>query len=539
MTQEFDYIVVGAGSAGCVIANRLSKDEKNSVLLVEAGGSDWNYLFRLPMLMGKLMHSGIYNWDYYTEPEPELNNRKIYWPRGKVVGGCSTINGMIYIRGNPADYDRWASLGCDGWSYDEVLPYFKKSEGHIDRDDEYHGVDGPLTVQRARGPNEMFDAFVDAGQQAGHPFTDDFNGASQEGFGRYDFTIRRGRRCSTSMAFLDPIKSRPNLTVRTKVQVHRVVIENGTAVGIEIGRDKDAVRVRARKEVILCAGVISSPHLLMLSGVGEASHLEENGVAVVHDLPGVGQNLHDHVDCCVSYECKQPISLFRDLRMDRAAIGVVQGAFFGTGLISTFPYEGGAFMKSEASRQLPDIQAHFMPATEETANLNWPNPFSRKTVEQNHGFTVRVGPVNPVSRGAIRLASNRWDDRPKIFANYLSHEKDYETTIAAVNLMRDVISQKAFDKYRGNETAPGVANLNDAQVKDWLRDAGATTLHPVGSCKMGTDSDSVVDPELRVYGVNGLRVADGSVMPRISSGNTHAATMMIGEKASDLILSTN
>jgi choline dehydrogenase len=536
VTQEYDYVIVGGGSAGCAIANRLSADPRNSVLLLEAGRRDRNYLFKLPMLMGKLMHSGMYNWDYHTEPEPELNQREIYWPRGKVLGGCSTINGMIYVRGNPADYDGWAAAGCDGWSYQDVLPLFKRSEGHVERDDDFHGTDGPLTVRRARGQNPLFDVFVEAGQQAGYPFTDDFNGAQQEGFGRYDFTIRDGRRCSTATAFIDPIWSRSNLTVKTGAHVRRVIVENGQATGVEIGNSADPVRINARQEVILSAGVISSPHLLMLSGIGDAEHLQQNGIAVEHNLPGVGQNLHDHVDCCLVYECKQPITLYRDLRLDRAALGVAQGALFGTGLISTFPYEAGAFMKSDSSRATPDLQAHFMPATEAAANLHLPNPFSKSSAQKNHGFTIRVGPVTPVSRGSIRLRSGSADDAPRIIANYLSDASDFDKTVNAVQQMRDVIGSKAFDAYRGKEIAPGPMRTTDEQLKNWLRDSSATTLHPVGSCKMGVHADAVVDPQLRVHGIGKLRVADASIMPQICSGNTNAASIMIGEKVSDLIL---
>ena len=536
MIKEFDYIIVGGGSAGCAIANRLSADSSNTVLLLEAGRRDRNYLFKLPMLMGKLMHSGLYNWDYYTEPEPELNGREVYWPRGRVLGGCSTINGMIYVRGNPTDYDGWEASGCEGWSYKDVLPYFKKSEGHIDRDDDFHGVDGPLTVRRARGNNPLFDVFVEAGQQAGYPFTDDFNGASQEGFGRYDFTIRNGRRCSTATAFIDPVRSRQNLTVKTGAMVRRVTIEGGRATGVEIERGANPLKIDARKEVILSAGVVSSPHLLMLSGIGDADHLQEHGIEVKHDLPGVGQNLHDHIDCCLVYECKKPITLYRDLRLDRAAFGVLQGALFGTGLISTFPYEAGAFMKSNSSVAAPNIQAHFMPATEDTANLHMPHPFTGKSVTQNHGFTIRVGPLTPRSRGSIRLRSGNSEDAPQIIANYLTDEHDFELTISAVQQMRDVIDSNAFDEFRGKELAPGPANKTNAELKTWLRDSSATTLHPVGSCKMGVESDAVVDPQLRVHGISGLRVADASIMPKICSGNTNAPAIMIGEKAADLIL---
>jgi choline dehydrogenase len=539
MDQDFDYVIVGGGSAGCALANRLSADSTKTVLLLEAGHRDKNFLFKLPMLMGKLMHSGMYNWDYYTEPEAELNDRKVYWPRGKVLGGCSTINGMIYVRGNAADYDGWEASGCENWSYKDVLPYFKKSEGHVHREDKFHGTEGPLTVRRARGKNPLFDVFVEAGQQAGYPFTDDFNGANQEGFGRYDFTIRNGRRCSTATAFIDPVRTRKNLTVKTNAMVRRVIIENGQAVGVEIGDGEAVMRINARKEVILSAGVVSSPHLLMLSGIGDADHLQSHNIDVQHNLPGVGQNLHDHVDCCVVYECKEPISLYRDLRLDRAALGIAQGAIFGTGPISTFPYEAGAFMKSDSSRATPDIQAHFMPATEATANLHMPNPFSKKNTSQNHGFTIRVGPVAPRSRGSIRLRSGVAEDAPRIIANYLTDAHDFAVTVNAVQQMRDIVASKAFDKYRGKELAPGPENQSDAAVMQWLRGASATTLHPVGSCKMGIDSDAVVDAQLRVHGIKSLRVADASIMPKICSGNTNAASIMIGEKAAELVLQSS
>lgn len=535
MSEEYDYIVVGAGSAGCAIANRLSEDGSHSVLLVEAGSKDRIFLFKMPMMMGLLMHSGLYNWSFYTEPEPNLNQRKIYWPRGKVLGGTSTINGMIYVRGNAADYDGWQEQGCDGWSYKDVLPYFKKSEGHVDRQDEYHGIDGPLTVQRARGDNEMFDIFIEAGIQAGYPFTDDFNGESQEGFGRYDQTIRNGRRCSTARAFLDPARRRPNLTIKTRTSVHRVAVENNQAVGIDVASGGGTRRINANKEVILSAGVIGSPHLLMLSGIGEAEHLEQHSIAVVKDLPGVGQNLHDHVDCCLVYECMRPVTLYNDLRIDKAAVSFFQSLFFGTGLVSTFPYEAGSFMKSSESRRSPDIQTHFMPATEDTANLRLPSLMSRDNGGK-HGFTIRVGPVNPVSRGAVRLRSANPDDAPRIFGNYLDADLDIDTTVAAIQQMRDVVASKAFDRYRGKEIDPSSRYVSDTDLKTWLRDKSATTLHPVGSCKMGIDADAVVDPTLRVTGIDGLRVADASIMPTISSGNTNAPSIMIGEMAADLIL---
>jgi choline dehydrogenase len=535
-TDTFDYIVIGAGSAGCVLANRLSAHRDNSVLLIEAGGYDRHPLVQLPMLMGKLMHSRIYNWQYETEPEPEFGGRKVYWPRGKALGGTSTINGMIYVRGNRHDYDRWAQMGNPGWSYAEVLPYFMKSEGHAQRNGAYHGTNGTLSVCRARGRNPLFDLFVEAGRQAGYPVNDDFNGAEQEGFGRYDFTIRNGKRCSTSRAFLRPVIDRPNLTVATHALTERVLIENNKAVAVDFVEHGRNRRVRAGREIILSAGAVNSPQILMLSGIGDADALKKHGIAVARHLPGVGRNLQDHVDVCLVYEVTRPVTLYSDLRVDRLMRSIVEGFVLGEGIATTFPYEGGAFMKSRPGLDAPDIQAHFMPALEKTANLHWPQLFKRSAVEENHGITIRIGPVNPESRGHIALKSADPRDPPLIYANYLATEFDKETTVAGVKMMRDVIAQPAFDGLRGKELEPGPANRSDAELKQWLKKAGGTTLHPVGTCKMGAGEDAVVDAELRVHGIAGLRVADASIMPVISSGNTNAPTIMIGEKAADMVL---
>jgi choline dehydrogenase len=533
---EFDYIVIGAGSAGCVLANRLSADPGHQVLLLEAGGPDRHPLVQLPMLMGRLMHSQIYNWRYDTEPEPELDNRRIYWPRGKALGGTSTINGMIYVRGNRHDYDRWAQMGATGWSYADVLPLFRRSEGHVERRDGFHGDSGELTVCRARGRNPLFDIFVAAGVAAGHRFNDDFNGAEQEGFGRYDFTIRRGRRCSTAKAFLRPALVRPNLTVVTHALTRRIVVENRRAVAVEYRENGTTRRVRAAREIVLAAGAVNSPQLLMLSGIGNADELIAHDIAVVHHLPGVGKNLQDHVDVCLVYAVTQPVTLYRDLRIDRLTAAIVRGALFGEGVATTFPYEGGAFLRSRPGLAAPDIQAHFMPALEKTANLHWPRLFARQAVEENHGVTIRVGPVNPESRGVIALRSADPAAPPRIFANYLATELDKATTIAGVRLMREVMAAKPFDGLRGRELAPGPDIATDAGLRAWLKRAGGTTLHPVGTCKMGIDPMAVVDPELKLHGLDGLRVADASIMPIISSGNTNAPTIMIGEKAAEMIL---
>jgi choline dehydrogenase len=535
-TDHYDFIVVGAGSAGCVLANRLSADPANRVLLLEAGGKDRNPLFRLPMLMGKLFHSGIYNWHYHTEPEPYLNGRSLYWPRGKVLGGTSTINGMLYVRGNRHDYDRWSQMGLPGWSYDEVLPAFRRSESHIQRGGEFHSADGELTVCRARGSNPLMDVFCEAGREAGYPLNDDFNGASQEGFGRYDFTIRKGKRWSTSRAFLRPVLHRPNLTVLTGAETTRLIIEKGRATGVEYLRDGQLSKVYSDRDIVLSAGVVNSPKALLLSGIGPADELKALGVEPVHDLPGVGKNLQDHVDCVMSWECRQPITLYSDLRADKLIPSVVQGMLLGEGITTTFPYEAGAFIRSNEGLVAPDIQLHFMPALEKTANLHFPNLFKKEAVEANHGFTLRVGPVNPASRGEITLRSADPTDTPKIQANYLQSDFDIRTMIDGIRLTRDIIARKAFDPYRGRELAPGPATESDEALTQWLRATAMTTFHPVGTAKMGNDPMAVVDARLRVHGIEGLRVADASIMPIISSGNTNAPSIMIGEKCAEFIL---
>ncbi len=538
MQTEYDYIIVGAGSAGCVLANRLSASGEHKVLLLEAGSKDRNYLFRLPMLMGKLMHSGIYNWAYHTEPEKHLDGRRVYWPRGKVLGGSSTINGMIYVRGNRADYDGWAEAGNPGWSYDEVLPYFKRSERHTDRDNEYHSRNGEMTVRRARGSNAMFNAYIEAGQQAGYPFNDDFNGETQEGFGRYDFSIERGKRCSTARAFLYPALKRPNLTIETNALAHRVTLDGKRAGGVTFETGGRLHTARATREVLLSAGVVNSPQLLMLSGIGDSEEIESHGIRTMRHLPGVGKNVQDHVDCCLVYSCREPVSIRRDLRVDRIALSVARATLFGTGFVTSFPYEAGSFMKSSPAMEAPDIQTHFMPATEDTANMHW-SVFSAggaDHVAEQHGFTIRIGPVQLSSRGRIALRSANPEDPPRIFANYLSDRNDAEITIAGLQMMREVMAAPAFRHVIHKEVAPGPEIKTQAQLRKWLIDAAMTTLHPVGSCRMGQGADAVVDAELRVHGIEGLRVVDASIMPSITRGNTNAPAIMIAEKASDMIL---
>lgn len=531
---QFDYIVIGAGSAGAVVAAGLSENTNNRVLLLEAGGMDNHPGFRLPLLMGAFIKSGIYNWNYQTEPEAGLNDRRIPWPRGRVIGGTSTLNGMVYIRGLPSDYDGWAQIGLRGWSWDDVLPLFQKSEGHEDRRDPFHGIAGPLNVGRARGRNPLTRAFVEAGGQAGYPVNDDFNGARQEGFGFYDFTIRNGRRCGTARAFVRPSLGRKNLKLVTRALTTRIVIESGRATGVEYQCGEKLWRAQAGREIVLSAGAVNSPQILMLSGIGRAEDLRGHGITPVVDLPGVGQNLQDHFDCSLVYESPMPVSLYRQLRADRLASALVNGLMFGKGPATVFPYEGGAFIRVQPGAEDPDIQFHFMHGREDTAHLHGFG-FGSDRPDDKHGFTLRVSPLRPESRGTIHLRSADPREAPVINANYLATEFDVQTTILGLRAMRQVVRQPAFDQYRGREIWPGPQVESDAEFRTWLSDAGGTTFHPVGTCAMGTGPDAVVDEALSVRGVRGLRVADASIMPRIVSGNTNAPSIMIGEKAAALV----
>jgi choline dehydrogenase len=530
--EIYDYIVVGAGSAGAVVAARLSEDSSKRVLLLEAGGMDRHPGFRLPLLMGAFVKSGVYNWSYETDPEPELNNRRVPWPRGRVIGGSSTLNGMVYIRGVPSDYDGWGQLGLRGWSWDDVLPAFRRAEAHLDRSGPLHATDGAMTVGLARGNNPLTDAFVKAGGEAGFPINHDFNGPNQEGFGRYDFTIRNGKRFGTARAYVRPSLRRPNFTLRTHALSTRVVVEDGRAIGVEYRHAGRLHRALAKREVIVSGGAINSPQLLMLSGIGPAAHLRDVGIDPVLDLPGVGENLQDHFDCGLSWEATQPVSLYRELRLDRLAISLLRGLTLGTGPATVFPYEGGAFIRVNPGSSDADIQVHFMHGREDTAK---PHLLDPARTEDKHGFTVRVSQTRPQSRGRVRLRSSRPDEAPAMTANYLSSRHDVDTTLAGIRALRRVIAQPAFDAYRGKEIAPGPMAQSDDDLIAWLRATGGTTFHPSGTCKMGLDDMAVVDERLRVRGIKGLRVADTSIMPLIVTGNTNAPAIMIGERAAQFV----
>lgn len=535
--RSYDFIIVGAGSAGCVLAARLTEDPSVSVLLLEAGGWDWNPLIHIPLGVGKLVRSSLHSWGYWTEPEPHLDGRRLYWPRGKVVGGSSSINSMIYIRGHARDYDTWAQLGNRGWGWDDVLPYFRRSEGHTQRpEDDLHGTSGPLKVQRGSGDNPLYDVFFEAGKEAGYPWNDDFNGPSQEGVGRYDFTIHEGRRASAAACYLRPALKRRNLTVETGALTHRVIVENGRATGVEYHREGTLHRVAAGREVLLAGGALNSPQVLMLSGVGDPEELRAHGIPVAHALPGVGRDLQDHLDIPLQFACPKPVTLHSLVRLDRAAWAMAQAALLRSGPAVSFPAEGGLFVRTRPELEMPDMQWHFLiglGAKRLRVPLIW--NLWKDRMDQD-GFTIRMCQLRPESRGRVTLRSADPADRVRIFANYYSTEADRRAFRDGLRMARGLVAQPAFEGWRGAELNPGAEVRSDADVDAYVRRIAETIYHPVGTCRMGPDDGAVVDSELRVRGIDGLRVVDASIMPRLIGGNTNAPTMMIAEKAVDMIL---
>ncbi|MGB7441308.1 MAG: choline dehydrogenase [Coleofasciculaceae cyanobacterium] len=521
----YDYVIIGAGSAGCVLANRLSANPNINVLLLEAGQPDRKPKIHIPAAFCQLFKTE-YDWGYYTEPQPHLNQRQLYWPRGKVLGGSSSINAMIYIRGHRHDYDHWHKLGNQGWSFDEVLPYFRKSENQERGADQYHGTGGPLNVTNLRQPNTLSLAFVQAGEEIGLDHSRDFNTPEPIGVGIYQVNQKNGQRHSAATAYLKPCLNRPNLTIYTNALVTSLLIENDRAIGVDYLQDAIRHQVQVRREVILCGGAINSPQLLMLSGIGSADQLQTLGIPVIKNLPGVGQNLQDHLIAGVIYQCNQPITLdkagnFKDL---------LQYLFRKRGLLTSNIAEAGGFIKTKSNLATPDLQFHFAPL-----------------YFQNHGFVRREGHffslgatlLHPHSQGYISLHSSNFLEPPLIQPNYLTRTEDLECLISGVKLARKVIQTSAFTPYRGEEIFPGRAIQKDEEIANYIRDKVETLYHPVGTCKMGNDPMAVVNSQLQVHGMEGLRVVDASIMPTIITGNTNAATTMIAEKAADLILKEN
>ncbi|MEA3174589.1 MAG: choline dehydrogenase [Gammaproteobacteria bacterium] len=526
---SFDYVIVGAGSAGCVLANRLTADGKRSVLLLEFGGSDRSIFVQMPTALSIPMNMKRFNWFYHTQPEPALNGRRMHTPRGKVLGGSSSINGLVYIRGNPEDFNGWEAQGAAGWSYSDVLPYFRRAETRQEGGNIYRGGAGPLQTRYGSLRNPLHAAWLAAAREAGYPSSDDVNGMQQEGFGRMDMTVGEGRRSSAANAYLRPVLGRENLSMITRALVSRILFDGKRASGVEYLRGGKTHRVSANAEVILCGGPINSPQLLKLSGVGPSAELREHQIDVVHELAGVGENLQDHLEFYFQVASKEPVTLYSSISpWSRAWIGA-RWLLRKDGLGATNHFETCGFIRSRAGIPYPDIQYHFLPLAV---------AYDGSSLAQEHGFQAHVGPMRSKSRGWVRLASNNPREQPLIQFNYMSHAEDREEMRACVRLTREIFLQPAFDRYRGREIQPGAEVQSDTDIDAFIRSKVESAYHPSCTCKMGADTDpmAVVDPQTRVRGLERLRVVDSSIMPSITTGNLNAPTIMLAEKAADHIL---
>ena len=529
--MEADFVIVGAGSAGCAMAYRLA-GAGVSVLVVEHGGTDAGPFIQMPAALSYPMNMSRYDWGYQTEPEPHLNGRRLACPRGKVIGGSSSINGMVYVRGHAMDFDHWAEAGADGWSYADVLPYYKRMEhwhdGGHGGDGAWRGKDGPLHVTRGPRQNPLYEAFVKSGQQAGYEVTGDYNGEKQEGFGPMEQTVWKGRRWSAANAYLRPALKHPNCDL-VRALVRRVVIDEGRAVGVEVSRGGKTEVIRARREVILAASSINSPKLLMLSGIGPAKHLAEHGIDVIADRPGVGANLQDHLELYIQMAASQPITLYKHWNLISKAVIGAQWLFTKTGLGASNQFESAAFIRSRAGIPYPDIQYHFLPMAVR---------YDGQAAAEGHGFQAHTGPMRSVSRGAVTLRSPDPMDDPRILFNYMSEPQDWEDFRTCIRLTREIFAQDAFKPFVKHEIQPGPAAQSDGELDGFISEHAESAYHPCGTCRMGrkTDKGAVVDPHGQVIGVDGLRVADSSIFPRITNGNLNAPSIMVGEKISDHVL---
>lgn len=527
MSETFDYVIVGAGSAGCILANRLTEDSSVNVLLLEFGGSDKSMFIQMPTALSIPMNTEKFAWQFHTEPEPYLDNRSMHCPRGKVLGGSSSINGMVYVRGHAMDFEEWEESGATDWGYRHCLPYFKKADDWKFGSDEYRNQGGPLSVNNGNNrQNPLYDAFINAGVEAGYFHTEDYNGHQQEGFGPMHMTVKNGVRWSTANAYLKPARSRKNLKVVTRALSRKILLENRKATGIEYQVGNEIKTAMACREVILCAGSVGSPQLLQLSGIGPGQLLQDAGLDVVHDLPGVGENLQDHLEFYFQFRCKEKITLNGKLDLWNKFLIGARWYLFKTGLGATNHFESCAFIRSKAGIKTPDIQYHFLPAAMR---------YDGNAAFDGHGFQVHVGHNKPESRGRIRVQSANPADKPSILFNYLEKESDREGFRQCVRLTREIINQPAMDQYRDTEIQPGEDVQSNDEIDAWIRQGVESAYHPSCTCKMGTDALAVVDPETKVHGIDNLRVIDSSIFPVIPNGNLNSPTIMTAERGADLV----